>query len=149
MCIWKKEFIMQVEKRGSLSVLEAEPSSLFPWNVWKVWMVVSSSGWPLLTWWALLCVHMSEHSCLWIFFMHLHTHPDLFLQEACRVLQSSVLCMVESSTCVVQDRSLIVSDPEAQWTLSSVIYCKRPIPTLDLKKRKKKLDLIWLCSKTI
>lgn len=29
MCIWKKEFIMQVEKRGSLSVLEAEPSSLF------------------------------------------------------------------------------------------------------------------------
>lgn len=92
MCIWKKEFIMQVEKRGSLSVLEAEPSSLFPWNVWKVWMVVSSSGWPLLTWWALLCVHMSEHSCLWIFF-YAPSHPPRLVSSG-SLQSAAILCFV-------------------------------------------------------
>lgn len=28
MCMWEKQFIIQVEKRGSLSVLQAELSSL-------------------------------------------------------------------------------------------------------------------------
>lgn len=76
----------------------------FPWNVWKVWMVVSSSGWPLLVWWDPLCACVCVFLCVCVRErVHAHAYvcsvctPTLnwFLQKACRVLQTCDLCMVE------------------------------------------------------
>lgn len=73
---WEKGIIVRAAGRAEQS---------FPWNVWKVWMVVSSSAWPLLTWWDPLCVCESECACV------LCVHPPP-LTGFCRVLQTCDLC---------------------------------------------------------
>lgn len=86
---WEKGIIVCAAGRAEQSFL---------WNVWKVWMVVSSSDWPLLTWWDPFCVGVGvcECSCACVCCVCVCAPPPLtgsFRSSA--ELQTCDLCMVE------------------------------------------------------